>query len=131
MTTKNDPLHSIQARIEELQNAIAEKEEQIKKRTSRLKDDLEAELSPVQIVRKHPLQAVGATFFIGFLFTRALSVRRKRSSTPLLPKPFASSECSRPQQGESALYTIGVDVLRSAKDLGFSYLQRYIDKKIK
>lgn len=131
MTTKNDPLHSIQARIEELQNTITEKEEQIKKRTHRLKDDLEAELSPVKIVRKHPLQAVGVSFCVGLLFTRALAGRGRGSSTPLQPEPFASSEYSRPQQNHSALYAIGLDVLHSAKDLGFSYLQRYIDKKIK
>ncbi len=131
MTTKNDPLNTIQARIEELQNTIAEKEEQIKKRTRRLKDDLEAELSPVQIVRKHPLQAVGATFFIGLLVTRALRGTQRGSSTPQRTEAPASTECSRPQQSDGALYTIGLDVLRSAKDLGFSYLQRYIDKKIK
>jgi len=126
MTTKNEQLHSIQARIEELQNTIAEKEEHIMARSRQLKDGLTEELSPVKIVRKHPFLAAGMTFAAGLLLTK--TIRGKQCScnscSPAGPDPAVSS------QRNGALYGIGLDVLRAAKDLGFNYLQRYIDKKI-
>ena len=129
MTTKNDHLHSIQARIEELQNTIAEKEEQIKNRTSRLKHDLEAELSPMNIVRKYPFNAAGATFIAGLLLSKAL--RGNRTNSTPLQQAISSPTNLLPSQHKSAWSTIGLEALRSAKDLGFTYLQRYIDKKFK
>ena len=125
MTTKNEPLSSIQARIEELQNTISEKEEQIKSRALHLSDSIKEELAPMEIVKKYPFQATGITFLTGLLFIRALRGRKTTQSTE---KP----DCYPAQsQRNSALYTIGLDVLRSAKDLGFGYLQKYIDKKLK
>ncbi len=125
MTTKNETLSGIQARIEELQSSILEKEEQIKSRAQHLKDDLKNEISPVEMVKKYPFQATGVTFVAGLLITRALKGLRKSSLS------VQSEQSYSPSQSNSALYTIGLDVLRSAKDLGFSYLQRYIDSKIK
>ncbi|NMW21336.1 MAG: hypothetical protein HKK67_06840 [Chlorobiaceae bacterium] len=125
MTTKNETINSIQSRIEELQNTISEKEKQIKARALHLKDDLKEELKPKEIVKKYPFQCAGMTFFTGILLTRALKGRRGATS------PAQAEYSSVPFQGRGALYTIGLDVLRSAKDLGFSYLQRYIDNKLK
>jgi len=125
MTTKNETLSGIQARIEELQSSILEKEEQIKSRAQHLKDDLKNEISPVEMVKKYPFQAAGVTFVAGLLITRALKGLGKSSLS------VQSEQSSSPSQRNSALYTIGLDVLRSAKDMGFSYLQRYIDSKIK
>jgi hypothetical protein len=125
MTTKNDPLNSIQARIEELQNTIAEKEKQIKSRALDLSDNLKAELAPMEIVKKYPFQTAGITFVTGLLLTRALRGRKTTLSTE-------TPDCyPAPSQRNSALSTLGLDVLRSAKDLGFSYLQKYIDRKLK
>jgi hypothetical protein len=129
MTTKNDPLPSIQARIEELQNTITEKEEKIKNRTRQLKDELETELSPVEFVRRHPFNAAGITFVAGVLLARALKGGRNTSGPVRIDTPAVSDSCS--SQNKSALASIGFEVLRTAKDLGFTYLQRYIDKKIK
>ncbi|MEI6758319.1 MAG: hypothetical protein FDX18_08205 [Chlorobium sp.] len=129
MTTKNDHLHSIQARIEELQNTISEKEEQIKKRASRLKNDLEAELSPMNIVRKYPFNAAGATFIAGLLLTKALKGNSTNSAA--FQQTISTPTNLQPSQHKSAWSTIGLEALRSAKDLGFTYLQRYIDKKFK
>ncbi len=125
MTTKNEPLNSIQARIEELQNTITEKEDQIKSRALHLSDSIKAELAPMEIVKKYPVQAAAVTFLTGLVLTLALRDRKRTPSTE-------QSDCypSQPQRN-SALYTIGLDVLRSAKDLGFSYLQKYIDSKLK
>ncbi len=125
MTTKNEPLRGIQARIEELQNTISEKEGEIKSRAQHLKDDLKAELAPVEMVKKYPLIAAGTTFLATLILTRALTGNRSYASQ-------AKPECSpSPTQSRGALYSIGIDILRSAKDLGFNYLQRYIDSKIK
>jgi hypothetical protein len=129
MTTKNEPLPSIQARIEELQNSIAEKEEKIKSRSRQLKKELEAELSPIEFVKRHPLKAAGTTFVAGLLLAKALK-GRKGPSNPVQKESRIRPD-SFPSQNKSALTTLGIDVLRSVKDLGFTYLQRYIDKKIK
>ena len=125
MTTKNEPLNSIQARIEELRNTITEKEDQLKSRALHLSDSIKAELAPVEFVKKYPFQAAGITFMTGLVLTRAL---RGSKRTPSNEQP--DSYPVQPQRN-SALYTIGIDVLRSAKDLGFSYLQKYIDSKLK
>ena len=58
MTTKNEPLPSIQARIEELQNTIVEKEKQIKSRALHLSDNLKAEIAPIEIVKKYARENV-------------------------------------------------------------------------
>ncbi len=133
MTTPNEPLHSIQARIEELQNTITEKEEQIKTRARNLKDELqdelEAQFSPEVLVKKYPFQAAGAAFVTGLVVAKLLKGRRGSSSPTTVKESWKQERTPSPEK--SALYTIGLEVLRSAKELGFTYLQRYIDKKIK
>ncbi|WP_076792038.1 hypothetical protein [Chlorobium sp. KB01] len=129
MTTKNEHLSGIQARIEELQNTITEKEAKIKARSRQFKDDLEAELSPVELVRRYPLKAVATTFIAGFLVTRSLKGPRNPRKT--MPADSCVAQESSSSQNSKALAAIGLDILRSAKDLGFTYLQRYIDKKIR
>ncbi len=128
MTTTNEPLVGIQARIEELQNTISEKEEQIKTRARKMKEGLQEEISPTKFIKQHPFEAVGTTFLAGLLLTKALSGLRRPSvkgedSLPTSPQLI-------PSQSKTALSTIGLEVLRSVKDLGFTYLQRYLDKKI-
>jgi ElaB/YqjD/DUF883 family membrane-anchored ribosome-binding protein len=127
MTTTNEPLAGIQARIEELQNNIAEKEAQIKARTRKLKEEIETELSPVKLVKKYPFPATGITFVAGLLIGRAISGSRS-ASAPAVQKACAALEHS-PSNQRSALSTIGIEALHSAKELGFACLQRYIDKK--
>ncbi|MEI8032798.1 MAG: hypothetical protein WCH05_05600 [Chlorobiaceae bacterium] len=129
MTTKNEQLHSIQARIEELQNTIEEKEAQLKTRGRHLREELEGELSPDKLIRNHPFQAIGLSFVAGLLVTRALKGKKSR-------RPAATGEActvveAAPSATSTALAGIGLEVLRSAKDLGIGYLQRYIDRKIK
>ncbi len=130
MTTINEPLASIQARIDELQNTITEKEAQIKARARKLKTDIEAELSPVKLVKKYPFPATGIMFVTGLLIGRALrGSSNANDSTPAVQKDCSSVEYL-PTSQKSAMSTIGLEALRSAKDLGFACLQRYIDKKI-
>ncbi len=131
MTTTNEPLTGIQARIEELQNTIAEKEAQIKARGHKLKEEIGAELSPVEIVRKHPLPTTALLFVAGLKLGKTLrrGMHSSVSSPVALPLPPVVE--LPPSQRKGALSTVGLEVLRSAKDLGFTYLQRYIDKKFK
>jgi hypothetical protein len=130
MTTTNEPLVGIEARIEELQNTIAEKEAQIKERTRKLKEEIEAELSPVELIRKHPFPVTGVIFVAGLLLGKTLRKNASSSGTvtqTVCPSPTRLSS----NNNKGTLSTIGLEALRTAKDLGFTYLQRYIDKKIK
>ena len=130
MTTPNEPIVGIQARIEELQNTITEKEEQIKMRTRKLAANLKEEISPENIIRKHPGKAASAAFLAGLLLTRTLrgygnpSIRVEHTQHAA-PSHHIST------QSKTALSTIGFEVLRSVKDIGFTYLQRYLEKKIR
>jgi len=129
MTTPNEPLVGIQARIEELHNTITEKEEQIKARTRTLKEELKAEISPDNLIRQHPFKAAGASFLAGLLLSRALGGGRKSAHTTELPVSLSSTSCS--PNRTTAFSIIGVELLRSVKDLGFTYLQRYLEKKMR
>ena len=129
MTTPNEPLVGIQARIEELHNTITEKEELIKARTRKLKEELKEEISPENIIRQHPFKATGAAFVAGLLFTKIL--RNHKSDTPRVETPYSAPSQHLTTQSKTALSTIGFEVLRSIKDIGFNYLQRYLEKKIR
>ncbi|MEI6848213.1 MAG: hypothetical protein WCK32_09340 [Chlorobiaceae bacterium] len=122
---------SIQARIEELQHTIAEKEEQIQTRAQQLKKNIEAELSLLEFIRKHPFKAAVTSFSTGFLLAMVVKKRKKKCNPVPQDSCIIMENPSLKSQNNSALNTIGLDVLRSVKDLGFTYLQRYIDKKIK
>ncbi|MBM3423840.1 MAG: hypothetical protein FJY09_11450 [Chlorobi bacterium] len=124
--TTNDTLDGIHARIEDLQNTIAEKEEQIRDRARQLKEDLQTELSPEEIVRKHPFETAGAVLAVGFMIGRALKPSSRKIRTAPAAQPVHTSSPAR-----TAMGSIGIDILRSAKDLGFTYLQRYLDRKIR
>ncbi len=128
MTPSNEPLAGTQARIEELRNTIAEKEAQIKTRGRKLKEEIEAELSPMELVRKHPFPATAIVFAAGLLLGKGVS-GKKSTSLPSSQKACAPAKRS-PSRTESALSAIGLEVLRTVKELGFASLQRYIDKKI-
>jgi hypothetical protein len=129
MITKNDTLHSIQARIEELQNTIAEKEKQIKARTRNLKEDLEEELSPEEIIKKHPFLAAGTTFTAGLILTKSLGGRKK---SPAAAKPVPSIQPEPlSSRRKGMVYAIGMDVFHSFKDIGFRYLQGYLENRFR
>jgi hypothetical protein len=131
MTTTNEPLTGIQARIEELQNTIAEKETQIKARGHQLKEEIGAELSPVELVRKHPFPATALLFVAGLQLGKTLRSGMTSSASVPAAVTISPSVEHAPSPRKGALSTFGLEVLRSAKDLGFTYLQRYIDKKFK
>ncbi len=128
MTPTNEPLTGTQARIEELRNTIAEREALIKTRGQKLKEEIEAELSPMKLVRKHPFAATAFIFTAGMLLGKGMR-GKKSTSLPISERACAPAKRS-PVRGKSALSAIGLEVLRTAKELGFASLQHYIDKKI-
>ncbi len=129
MGKKVEPLKNIEARIHELENSIHEREQQLKERAGRFKEELQEEMSPVELIKKYPLQLSGVSLAIGFLaakIVRAVMTPSSRKSTQPASKP--KSETS---ELKSAMSSIGIDVLRSGKDLAFNYLKHYLDNKMK
>ena len=129
MTIKNEPLTGIQALIEELQSTISEKEEHIKERARRLKDELKDEISPLHLVKRHPFEAAGTSFLAGLLLTTAL--RSRRSPSVIIDPQASATSHFFPVTSKNILFAIGLEVMRSVKDLGFTYIRRYLDKKIR
>ncbi|QEQ56504.1 hypothetical protein [Chlorobium phaeovibrioides] len=115
--------------MKELQSTIAEKEEQIRQRGHQLQHDIEAGISPKEMVKKHPLQSTAIFFVTGLLTGKVLRHLTRRPTTPTATK---KTELSQPQAAtDSSFSDIRMELLRSAKDLGVSYLQHYIDGKFR
>ncbi|NTW51884.1 MAG: hypothetical protein HGB22_04785 [Chlorobiaceae bacterium] len=129
MTTANDPIKSIQSRIDELEQTISEKGEQIKSRTKQLKEELQDELSPAELIRKHPLEAAGASFVGGVILGRVIkavvSPSHKSHAVKPLPAERSNSTLS------ATIGIIGVELLHTAKDLGIAWIKSYIEEKKK
>ena len=129
MEKKAEPLKNIEARIHELENSIREREKQLKDRAGQFKKELQQELSPEEVVRKYPWQATGVSLLFGILAGKVL--RAVVSSPPHKNTQQASKPKSEPSELKSAVSSIGIDVLRSGKDLAFNYLKHYLDDKMK
>lgn len=128
MDKKTEPLKSIETRIHELENSIHEREKQLKERAGKFKKELQEELSPTELVKKYPLQTTGASLFFGFFAGKVM--RSILSPSPRAKVETVAEPASQPSEFKSALASIGVDVLRSGKDLAFNYLKHYMDNKI-
>jgi hypothetical protein len=129
MTTENDPIRSIQSRIDELEQTISERGEQIKARTMQLKEELQEELSPAELIRKHPLEAAGASLVTGILAGRVI-----RSIISPSKKAAGVSSVSmekQPSTLSSTVGIIGVELLHTAKDLAIAWIRNYIEEKKK
>lgn len=129
MDKKTEPLKNIEARIHELEDSIHEREKQLKERAGRFKKELQEELSPAELVKKYPLQTTGASLLFGFF---AGKVMRSIVS----PSSHNNAQSAKPPKNEpselkSAVNSIGIDILRSGKDLAFNYLKYYLDDKMK
>ncbi|MCW8798572.1 MAG: hypothetical protein OQK66_06355 [Prosthecochloris sp.] len=125
MAQDTEPFTNIEARIQHLQDSIAQHSQQLKSRASRLKDDLQDELAPEEIIRKYPLQSAAASLIAGVLtgkFIRAVVTPSTRSHEKSIE--------NRPSEFKTALSDIGVDILRSGKDLAFTYFRHYLDNRI-
>lgn len=137
MTQRNEPLQSIQSRIEELQNTIASKEQAIRQRSRQLHHDIETELSPAELVRKHPFPAAGLSLAAGLLVGRTIKrAASPRKAAPRPAAPIAQPHEAVPQQASTsragnAAREIGLELLNAGKEMAINYLQGYIDSKLR
>lgn len=142
MTTANDPIRSIQSRIDELEQTITDRGEEIKARAKQLRDDLEDELSPREIIRKHPVESAGLSLVTGFVAGRIIRSivtpqrRRVVETGPRIepqPQPVSTAMPKEKQSSplRGALNAIGIELLHTAKDLAIAWLKtRQEEKKV-
>jgi|WetSurMetagenome_2_1015567.scaffolds.fasta_scaffold570062_2 hypothetical protein len=134
MTTANDPIKNIQSRIDELEQTISDRGEKIRERTRQLKEDLQEELSPVEMLKRHPVEAAGASFVTGIVagrVIRSLFSRPKRQTaavetTQARPQTF---QANPPSPIAVAVGAIGAELLHTAKDLAVTWLKSQVESK--
>jgi hypothetical protein len=129
MTNANDPIKSIQSRIDELEQTISERGEHIKARTTQLKEEIQEELSPAELIRKHPLEAAGVSLVTGIVLGRVI----RGIVSPSQKSPVVSSSAADKQHStlRATIGVIGVELLNTAKDLGIAWVKNYIEEKKK
>ncbi len=139
MTNAHDPLKSIQSRIDELEQTISERGEQIKSRTRQLKEDLQEELSPVEIVRKHPVKSAALSFVTGIVAGRILRgiISPKRSkkvgkgAVGTAPGSEPEVVATEPSPLKEAMGSIGIELLHTGKDLAITWIKNQFDTRTK
>jgi ElaB/YqjD/DUF883 family membrane-anchored ribosome-binding protein len=131
MTEQNKHLENVQERIAALHETIAEREQDIKDRARKFQHELEQEISPVEIVKRHPWQAVLGALATGFLTGRILRSLGSGPTDEASAEPAVPARPVPVSRPESAMRDIRLELIRSAKDLGINYLQRYIEGKLK
>ena len=134
MSNAHDPIKNIQSRIDELEQTIADRGEQIKERTRQLKEDLQEELSPVEMLRRHPLEATGASFVTGIVAGRVIRslVSPKRQPATIAPQiqPAPQTYQAKPASPIAvAAGAIGAELLHAAKDMAVAWLKSQVESK--
>ncbi|HHE31141.1 MAG TPA: hypothetical protein ENL07_00505 [Chlorobaculum parvum] len=137
MTNANDPLKSIQSRIDELEQTISERREQIKARTHQLKEDMQDELSPVELVKRHPLESAGISFITGILAGRIvrglISTKTprtaKKKAMPSEPAFGEETIAVKPSALKAAMGAIGIELLNTGKDLAITWAKNQFDSR--
>ncbi|RXK84319.1 hypothetical protein EST62_09705 [Chlorobaculum sp. 24CR] len=138
MTTANDPIKNIQSRIDELEETISERGDQIRERTRQLKEDLQEELSPVEMLKRHPVEAAGVSFVTGIVagrIIRSLFFRKTGDCAPASqPQVHAAphtTQVKQPSPAGVAAGAIGVELLHTFRDLGITWLKSRVEEKKK
>jgi len=132
MTTENDPIKSIQSRIDELEHTISERGEKIKERTLQLKEDLQDELSPMELIKKNPVEATGISFVSGIVagrVIRSLFSTKRQPAAKTSPATPQNSQASQPSPVAVAAGAIGVEMLHVVKDLAVTWLKSRVQEK--
>ncbi|HHE07833.1 MAG TPA: hypothetical protein ENL01_02860 [Chlorobaculum parvum] len=137
MTTANDPLKNIQSRIDELEQTISDRGEQIKARTRQLKDDLQEELSPVELLKKHPAESAGVSFVTGLVAGRVIrgliSTKTprtaKKKAMPSEPAFGEETIAIKPSALKAAISAIGIELLNTGKDLAITWAKNQFDSR--
>jgi ElaB/YqjD/DUF883 family membrane-anchored ribosome-binding protein len=132
MTTANDQLRSIQSRVDELEQTISDRGEQIKARATQLKEEIREELAPLEILRKHPMEAAGVSFVTGLLAGRLMksAMGPKRHRTPVV-HPDVAPAPQTPQTSPLgvAVGALGIELLHAARDLAVTWLKTRAEEK--
>ncbi|ABB24570.1 hypothetical protein [Pelodictyon luteolum] len=131
MTEQNKHLESVQERIAALHETIAEREQDIRDRARKFQSELEQEISPAEIVRRHPWQAVLGALAAGLLTGRMLRSLASGPADGASAEPAVHAALAPIALPDSAMRDIRLELIRSAKDLGVNYLQRYIEGKFR
>lgn len=133
MTTVHDPIKNIQSRIDELEQTISDRGEQIKARTRQLKEDLQEELSPVEMLRRHPLEATGVSFVTGLVAGRVIrslfSPKRQSASVETTQTRPETYQPRQPSPIAVAAGAVGAELLHVAKDLAVTWLKSQVESK--
>lgn len=141
MTNANDPIKNIQSRIDELEQTISERGEQIRKRTRQLKEDLQEGLSPMELIKKHPVEATGVSFVTGIVAGRiirsALTPKRQPIAVhPPQPQPVSqapqaaqATQEKQPSPVGVAVGAIGIELLHTFRDLAITWLKSRVEEK--
>ncbi|MBN1929777.1 MAG: hypothetical protein JW764_09580 [Chlorobiaceae bacterium] len=122
MTTANDPLKSIQSRIDELEETISDRGEQIRARANQLKEELQEELSPMELIRKHPVESAGISFATGIVAGRiirsVISPKSRKMAVPAAPQPPAAQpgRAEKPQPAPAERQAAKPSVMEAALD---------------
>ena len=137
MSNVNDPIKNIQSRIDELEETISDRGEQIRERTRQLKEDLQEELSPMELVRKHPVEAAGASFVTGIVagrIVRSFFSSKRQPAAKAIPVTPPSPQAPQAKQASPiavAAGAIGAELLHAAKDLAITWLKSRVAEKKK
>lgn len=131
MTTANDPIRNIQSRIDELEQTISEKGEQIRERTRQLKEDMEEELSPMEIIRKHPVEVTGISFVTGIVAGRMIRGIFSRKPHPIETTVVTQQKAplNQPSAVSAAVGAIASELLHTGRELGVTWIKNYFEAK--
>jgi hypothetical protein len=133
MTNAHDPIKNVQSRIDELEQTISERGEQIKERTRQLKDDLQEELSPMELIKKHPVEAAGVSFVTGIIAGRVVrslfTPKRKPAAAPQAQPAQQTAPTKHPSAVGAVIGAIATELLHTAKDLGITLIKNHYEAK--
>ena len=99
-----------------------------------MKEDLQEELSPVEMLRRHPLEATGASFVTGIVAGRVIRslVSPKRQPATIAPQTPPAPQATQPRPASPiavAAGAIGAELLHAAKDMAVAWLKSQVESK--
>jgi hypothetical protein len=133
MTNTHDPIKNIQSRIDELEQTINDRGEQIKERTRQLKEELQEELSPMELIKKHPVEATGVSFVTGLVAGRVIrslfSPKRKSIPVEAAPAKHPAPQVKHSSAVGAVIGAIATELLHTGRDLGVAWIKNHFEAK--
>ncbi|NTW49029.1 MAG: hypothetical protein HGB19_04705 [Chlorobiales bacterium] len=119
-----DRIRDIESRKRSLEDQINQRQEEISRRATHLKDEIEDRLRPEEIIRKHPVAAMGVTFGAGFLLARLITGGSHQHSPAQQSAPRSGKHVS------NLMSDMTYDFLSAAKDMALGYAVDYASQLI-